>query len=185
VIGASAGGIDALGKIMPALTAGFSLPIIVVLHLAPQKPSLLAEIFKPKTSIAVKEADEKEKIVGGVVYCAPPGYHLLVEKDFTFSLSIEAPVCFSRPAIDVLFESAADAYGSRLAGIILTGANNDGSMGLKAIKRAGGVTLVQDPAEAALRTMPESAIAEAGPDFILPLKDIVKKIIEFDRRTTP
>lgn len=172
VIGASSGGIKALGKILPTLPASYSIPIIIVIHLPEDKPSLLTEVFRNKVKLRVKEADEKEQIVGGTIYFAPPGYHLLVEKDKTFSLSNEGTVLFSRPSIDVLFESAADTYGQGLVGILLTGANEDGALGLKKIKEAGGLTLIQNPASAEEKRMPKSGLPYVLLENILSLKKI-------------
>ena len=158
VIGASAGALEALSVILPALPAGFRLPLIVVVHVPPDKRSMLAELFQAKCQIPVREAEDKEPINPGTVYFAPSDYHLLVETEKSLSLSSDEPVLFSRPSIDVLFESAADAYGSALMAIILTGANQDGAKGMKAVAEAGGVTLVQDPDGAFASAMPEAAI---------------------------
>ncbi|MEC5213984.1 two-component system chemotaxis response regulator CheB [Polaromonas sp. CG_9.5] len=172
VIGASAGGVDALMTILPGLSPTFGLPIVVVLHLPEGRPSLLAHIFGLRLSIPVREAADKESIAPSTVYFAPPGYHLSVEADRSFSLSCEAPVHFSRPSIDLLLESAADAYGAALAGILLTGANFDGAAGLAKIKECGGFTVVQNPAQAQVATMPEAALRQHTPDLILDLEDI-------------
>ncbi|HEX2556963.1 MAG TPA: chemotaxis protein CheB, partial [Nitrososphaera sp.] len=125
-----------------------------------------------------KDADEKEAIRPGFVYFAPPNYHLLVESDHTFSLSIDPKVHFTRPSVDVLFESAADAYGARLIGIILSGANQDGAAGLRYIKQRGGLTIVQDPADAEVSYMPRSAIEVAHPDHVLTASGICKFLSE-------
>jgi two-component system, chemotaxis family, protein-glutamate methylesterase/glutaminase len=158
VIGASAGALEALSVILPALPTDFGLPLIVVVHVPPDKRSMLAELFRAKCRIPVREAEDKEPISGGTVYFAPPDYHLLIEAEKSLSLSSDEPVLFSRPSIDVLFESAADAYGSALIAIILTGANQDGAKGMKAVVEAGGVALVQNPDGAFASAMPESAI---------------------------
>jgi two-component system, chemotaxis family, protein-glutamate methylesterase/glutaminase len=158
VIGASAGALEALSVILPALPAGFRLPLIVVVHVPPDKRSILAELFQAKCRIPVREAEDKEPISPGTVYFAPSGYHLLVETEKSLSLSSDEPVLFSRPSIDVLFESAADAYGSALIAIILTGANQDGAKGMRAVAEAGGVALVQNPDGAFASAMPEAAI---------------------------
>jgi two-component system chemotaxis response regulator CheB len=158
VIGASAGALEALSVILPALPAGFRLPLIVVVHVPPHKRSMLAELFQAKCRIPVREAEDKEPISPGTVYFAPSDYHLLVETEKSLSLSSDEPVLFSRPSIDVLFESAADAYGSALISIILTGANQDGAKGMKAVAEAGGVALVQNPDGAFASAMPEAAI---------------------------
>jgi len=158
VIGASAGALEALSVILPALPAEFGLPLIVVVHVPPDKRSMLAELFQAKCRIPVREAEDKEPISRGTVYFAPPDYHLLIEAEKSLSLSSDEPVLFSRPSIDVLFESAADAYGSALIAIILTGANHDGAKGMKAVAEAGGVPLVQNPDGAFASAMPEAAI---------------------------
>ena len=158
VIGASAGALEALSALLPPLPVDFPLAIFVVVHLPSDKESGLAPLLQHKCPLIVREAEDKEPIAGGTIYIAPPDYHLLVEKNNCLSLSSEEPVLFSRPSIDVLFESAADVYGDTLIGIILTGANGDGAKGLKAITDAGGVALVQDPATASSRTMPELAL---------------------------
>lgn len=181
VIGASAGGVDALMKIFSALTPGFALPIITVLHLPDERRSHLAEVFQRRLPVPVKEVDDKEIIVPGTLYFAAPGYHVSVEEDFSLSLSQEERVYHSRPSIDILFESAADAYGSRLAGVLLTGANQDGARGLALIKHHGGFTVVQDPRLAHAPTMPEAALALHMPNHILPLHDIGQLLIELER----
>ena len=129
VIGASAGALEALSVILPALPATFDLPIFVVVHVPPDKKSILAELFDAKCKVKVREAEDKEPIAGGTVYFATADYHLLVEADKTLSLSNDEPVLYSRPSIDVLFESAADAYGPGLIALMLTGANQDGAQG--------------------------------------------------------
>jgi two-component system chemotaxis response regulator CheB len=169
VIGASAGGVEALGALLPALPAGYPLPVFCILHLPGDRESRLAELFAERLPLPVKEAEDKESIAPGTVYFAGSGYHLSVERDFTFSLSCEPPVHFARPAIDVLMESSADAYGPGLVGILLTGANHDGAAGMAYIHANGGLTIVQDPADAQVAAMPKSAIARFSPHLILPL----------------
>jgi two-component system chemotaxis response regulator CheB len=181
VVGASAGGVEALLNIFRPLPKGFGLPIIAVLHLPEQRRSLLADVFRAQLAIPVKEADDKESIAPGTLYFATPGYHLSVESDFTLSFSQEERVYHSRPSIDFLFESAADAYDGRLAGVLLTGANNDGAQGMARIKEYGGLTVVQDPALALARTMPDAALALHTPDFLLPLPDIGLLLVELER----
>jgi len=181
VVGASAGGVEALLTIFRPLPAGFGLPIIAVLHVPDERRSHLAEVFRANLNIPVKEADDKESIVGGTLYFAAPGYHLSVEEDRSLSLSQEERVFHSRPSIDILFESAADAYDARLAGVLLTGANNDGARGMARIKEYGGLTVVQDPALALARTMPDAALALSTPDFLLPLPDISLLLVELER----
>ena len=182
VIGASAGAFEALSIVLPGLPAGYRLPILIVVHLPPDKRSLLAELFHARCGIEVREAEDKEPIRAGTAYFAPPDYHLLVENDRRLSLSAEAPVLFSRPSIDVLFESAADAYGEALIGVILTGANRDGAKGLKAVAEAGGAALVQNPAGAYATAMPDAAIAACPAARVLALPEIAAYLREAGAR---
>ena len=168
VIGVSAGGPDVLHSILSALPAYFPVPIIIVQHTSPHSENYIVVYLDNVSALSVKEAEEKKVIMPGNIYFAPPNYHLLIETDFTFSFSVEAKVNFSRPSVDVLFDTAVDAYGKALIGIILTGANKDGSMGLNKIKTAGGLTIVQSPDTALARAMPEAAIAGTAVDHILP-----------------
>jgi two-component system chemotaxis response regulator CheB len=173
VIGTSAGGIEALGILLPSLVAGYRLPVIIAIHLSADRPSLLAEIFAPRCRVRVKEAEDKETLEPGVVYFAPPGYHLLIERGKYFGLSVEEPVHYSRPSIDVLFDSALDVYGNRLLGILLTGANEDGAEGLCAIHAAGGAAVVQDPTTASSREMPAAALRDCPSARVLTLQEMV------------
>jgi len=172
VIGASAGALEALSVVLPALPAAFDLPIFVVVHVPPDKKSILAELFQAKCRVEVREVEDKEPITGGTVYFATADYHLLVEADKTLSLSNDEPVLYSRPSIDVLFETAADAYGSGLVAIVLTGANQDGAQGLAAVVRAGGAAIVQTPQGAYAAAMPEAAIMAAPSARVLSLDEI-------------
>lgn len=181
VVGASAGGVEALLKVFSRLEVGYRLPIITVLHVPEGRLSQLAQVFQARLPIKVKEARDKEDIAPGTLYFAAPGYHLSVENDFSLSLSQEDRVFHSRPSIDILFQSAADAYGPRLAGFLLTGANNDGAFGLSCIKLSGGMTVIQDPAQAQARTMPEAGLALIEPDYLLPLNDIGQLLVELER----
>ena len=181
VIGVSAGGVEALSTIIPVLPKGYRLPVIVVQHMQETRETYLATFLDKHSNISVKEAEDKESICAGTVYIAPPGYHLLIEDDFTFSLSMEPRVNFSRPAIDVLFESAADTYHENLAGVVLTGANMDGSRGLRRISEHHGLTIVQDPETAASTAMPRSAIRMVDVDHILPLNEIGPFLKNLDR----
>jgi len=165
-IGASAGAVQALLAILPTLPASFPLPILVVVHVPPDRDNALAPLLQAKCRITVKEAEDKEPIERGAVYLAPSDYHLLVEAEGTLALSTDELVNFSRPSIDVLFESAADAYGPELVGVILTGANHDGAAGLKAVKNAGGVAIVEDPSGAYASAMPLAAL-DACPSAII------------------
>lgn len=159
VIGASAGGVQALSHLLPGLRSDFPVPILIVVHIPPRKENSLIELFARKCRLAVKEAEDKEPIAPGTIYFAPPDYHLLVENEETLALSSDETVNHSRPAIDVLFETAADAFGEGLVGIVLTGANQDGARGLEALCAAGGTAMVQDPSTAEVATMPEAALA--------------------------
>ncbi|MDB6051890.1 MAG: cheB 2 [Pseudomonas sp.] len=181
VIGASAGGVEALLKVFSELPVVFLLPIIVVLHLPNERHSRLAEVFQQHLKMPVKEVDDKEVIVAGTLYFAAPGYHVSVENDLSLSLSLEDRVHHSRPSIDILFESASDAFGRRLAGVLLTGANADGAQGLAQIKRRGGFTIVQDPGTAQASIMPEAALALSAPDYILSLNNIGQMLVELER----
>ena len=180
-IGASAGGVDALMKVLVGLPASFSLPIMVVLHLPEDKPSRLPEILAYRLQIRAFEAMDKQPIEPGTVYVAPTGYHLSVEADLSLSLSGEDPVNYSRPSIDVLMNSAADAYGPGLVGILLTGANHDGAQGMARIKALGGWTVVQNPEQAQSNTMPLAAIRLRAPDLILSLSDIHALLLKLGR----
>jgi two-component system chemotaxis response regulator CheB len=172
VIGTSAGGVEALTMLLPHLPAGLAAPVFIVLHLPRERPSLLAGIFAPRCALTVVEAEDKQPVEAGTIYFAPPDYHMLIDLGPQIALSSDEPVNHSRPAIDVLFESAADVYGRRLLGIILTGASADGAAGLDAIRRAGGVTVVQEPDHAYASLMIEAAL-QAGPvDYVLPLPEI-------------
>jgi two-component system, chemotaxis family, protein-glutamate methylesterase/glutaminase len=182
VIGASAGALEVLSNLLPALPSDYRLPILIVVHLPPDNTSLFAELFRARCAIRVREAEDKEPIEPGVVYFAPPDYHLLVEEDKRLSLSDDEPVLFSRPSIDVLFESAADAYGGGLIGVVLTGANSDGANGLKAVVEAGGVALVQSPGSAYAVAMPEAAIAACPAARVLPVNEIAAYLREVGAR---
>ena len=174
VIGASAGGVEALGFLLQALPAQFDLPMVIVIHLPPDRSTSLPQLFDKKCARPVKEADDKETLINGTVYFAPADYHLLVEPDRSLSLSRDEPLHFSRPSIDLLFESAALSYRGNLLGIILTGASKDGAQGLKQIRECGGAAWIQEPDEATSRIMPEAAISIAGFDRISTLKEISK-----------
>ena len=172
VIGVSAGGFQALHTILPLFPKNFLPPVIIVQHRMTGSDDFFVESLNRCCKLKVIEPDDKEKIQSGTVYIAPAGYHLLIEKDFSLSLSLDELVCYARPSIDVLFETAAHAYGAKLAGIILTGANTDGSNGIKMIKKYGGLTIVQTPETAEDNLMPRSAISTNSVDFILSLEDI-------------
>lgn len=172
VIGASAGGVEAVSMLLSSLPHDFKPAVLVVIHVPPANDSLLVQVLAPRCALGVLEAADKESICGGAVYVAPPGYHLLVEPDRSLALSVDEPVNFSRPSIDVLFESAAYAYRERLLGIVLTGANADGAEGLRQVRALGGQAWVQEPDTAVASLMPSSAIELAGADRILSLEDM-------------
>ncbi|MBL9039443.1 MAG: chemotaxis protein CheB [Archangium sp.] len=185
-IGGSAGGIEALGALLPALPATFRPSVVVVLHLLASKPSLLSDIFAPRCALPVREPLDKDAVEPGTIYFAPPGYHLMIERDEPrseachFALSTDAPVHNSRPAIDVLFESVAEVYGARAAGVVLSGANTDGALGLAAIQRAGGVALVQAPHTAQIETMPRAAIGAGPVDAVEELERLAARLQSMD-----
>jgi two-component system chemotaxis response regulator CheB len=183
VIGGSAGAVTTLGEILPRLPRDVP-PVLIVVHVLPYTPSLLPEVFAPRCTMRVIEADPSLAIESGTIYFAPADYHLLVERSRVCALSIEAPVLFSRPSIDVLFESAAEAFGPRVAGVILTGASSDGAQGLRAIARQGGMTFVQDPKTAEARTMPEAALAAVPHARVLNVADLVASLVELTREET-
>lgn len=171
-IGASAGGVEALSLLLGALPPTFPAAIFIVLHLSRDRPSMLAELFQARCALLVREASDKEPVQPGAVYLAPPDYHLLVDAGPALALSVDEPVQFSRPSIDVLFESAADEYGDRLLGMVLTGGNDDGARGLAAIRAAGGLGAVQQPETALVSAMPLAAIRRGEPEFVLPLEGL-------------
>lgn len=172
VVGGSAGGIDALERILPTLPGTLGVPVAVVLHMAPGRPSGLSQVLAETTTLRVKEAEDKEPLAAGTVYLASPNYHLLVERERCFSLSMDEPVLFSRPSIDVLFDTAAEAYGAALCGVLLSGANEDGAAGMKHIGAAGGTTVVQAPQTASSPQMPAAALAALAVDYVLPPEQI-------------
>lgn len=178
VIGVSSGGLNVLKILLPALPADFCLPIIIVQHVGAHSENYWIDLLDGMCKLTIKEADEKEIITKGNVYISPANYHLLVEKDHTLSLSTEQKINFARPSIDVLFESAAEAYKDKLIGIILTGSNNDGAKGIKKIQEYGGLTIVQDPNTAESQYMPTSAISAISPDYILSIEKMINLLIE-------
>lgn len=187
-IGASAGGVEALSVLLRAVPAGLRAAILIVLHLPRERDSVLADIFSAKCARPVREAEDKEPVQPGTVYFAPPDYHLLVDRAgppggpsaVQLALSADDLVNFSRPSIDVLFESAADVYGPRLLGIILTGANHDGAAGLAAVHEASGITVVQHPDTAQSSLMPMAAIKRSPVDYVLTLEQIAALLRTLD-----
>lgn len=178
VIGCSSGGLDALEHILSPLPASFPLSLIVVMHLPQEDKSLLPEVLGKSCRLPVIEAADKGSIAPGRVYVAPPGYHLQIEGDETFSLSVDAKVNMSRPSLDVLFETAADTYGAGLIAIVLSGANRDGSRGIVAVAAAGGLCVAQRPETAAASEMPGSAIATGKINIVLPPDDMAEFLMK-------
>ena len=171
-IGASAGGVQALSELLPALSRESQAAVFVVLHLPRDRPSLLVDVFSQKCALAVREAEDKEPVIPGTVYFAPPNYHLLVDAGPQLALSADDLVNHSRPSIDVLFESAAQVYREHLLGVILSGANEDGAEGLAAVHDAGGLTVVQEPQTAQSSAMILSALERRPADLVLDLAGI-------------
>ncbi len=169
-IGTSAGGVQTLNTLFDLLAPNFKIPIVTVIHLG-EKP-FIPSAFRAPRGLKIIEAEEKDMIQPGLIYFAPANYHLLIESDKTFSLSNEEKIQFARPALDVTMDSMAEVYNKKLLGIVLTGANEDGAAGLLAIKENGGMTVVQNPANALYPTMPEAAIKKSAPDYILTLEQI-------------
>lgn len=178
VVGVSAGGLNALSRILPCLPEDYPMAIIIVQHRHRDSDDFLAEYLNDLSAIKVKEAEAGEVILPAHVYIAPPRYHLLVERNKTLSLSIDPPVNFSIPSIDVLFESAASCYKNHLIGLILTGANSDGSQGLKVIKEYGGYAIVQAPNTAEVDVMPKAAMNLVNVDKVIPLEDLGQFLIQ-------
>jgi two-component system chemotaxis response regulator CheB len=176
VIGGSWGGIAAVSALLQAFGEGFECPVVVVLHRGPRGSGLDRQLAR-HTSMPLVEVEDKEPIEGGHVYLAPPGYHLLVQPG-RFALSTEAPVRFSRPSIDVAFETAADAYGERVIGVVLSGANDDGRRGATHIARRGGYLMVQDPATAAQPTMPQAVLDHLSADTVLPAAGLADILVQ-------
>jgi two-component system chemotaxis response regulator CheB len=173
-IGASAGGVQALCELLPALSPESRVAVFVVLHLPRDRPSLLVDVFSHKCELPVREAEDKEPVTPGTVYFAPPNYHLLVDAGPQLALSADDPVNHSRPSIDVLFDSAAQVYREHLLGIILSGANEDGAEGLAAVHEAGGLTAVQEPQTAQSSAMIRSALERRPADLVLDLAGIAE-----------
>ena len=176
VIGGSAGSLNVILNLLPQLEETIPFAIIIVLHRKNAFNSKLSELLGSKTHVIVKEAEEKEKIIPGVIYLAPADYHLLIEKNHTLSLDFSEKINHSRPSIDVVLESAADVYGNKLVALLLSGANNDGVNGLQAVKEAGGKVWVQQPQSAEISFMPESAIANVKVDLVLHPLEMIQHI---------
>ena len=176
-IASSAGGIQALSKVIGSLPADFPIPVLVVQHLDPRHQTIIADILARRTELAVELARHGERASPGTVYVAPPNRHLLVEPDGLLALTDSELVHFVRPSADLLFESVAGSYGARAIACVLTGTGSDGAMGVSAVKARGGTVLVEDPATAEFRGMPEAAIATGAADFVLVLDEIAQVVI--------
>lgn len=182
LIGGSAGSLEVLMRLFPRITSLDSLATVIILHRKNTEDSLLEELFEMKTQIPVKEVEDKVELQPGFVYIAPADYHLLFEKSGLLSLDTSEKVNFSRPSIDVCFESAAEVYGSNLTAILLSGANADGTEGLKRIKELGGTIVVQKPEDSKMPFMPQHAIFNTSPDFILTEDEILKLIVTINQK---
>ena len=167
VIGGSSGSLEVIMKILPVLKPDFSIPVIIVMHRNTIADSALTELLSSRTSLSVKEADDKDALEAGTIYIAPPDYHLLMEADGTLSLDASERVHYCRPSIDVSFMSAAVAYKNQVVSILLSGANADGAAGIQTIKQVDGLTVVQDPSEASVAYMPEQALLTRAVDKVM------------------
>lgn len=181
IIGGSAGSLDVLLKVLPDLSPLLPFPIIIVLHRKTGKESLLTDLLSSKTKLKVKELEEKEKMTAGTIYIAPPNYHLLIENNKTFSLDASEKVNFSRPSIDVTFESAAEVFGENLVCLLLSGANSDGSIGLQKVKQNGGIAIIQNPGSAIVPFMPEYAMDHVAIDEILEINEMANYINQLQK----
>lgn len=176
VVGTSAGGLKALEMILRGLPRGFPIPIVAVQHRSRESSDAYAEVVGKGSAVPVREIEDDEVLRAPGVYLAPPDYHVLIEPG-RIVLSVDEAVSYSRPSIDVLFESAADVYGARVLAVLLTGANADGAKGLVRIKQAGGQAIVQDPRTAESPEMPAAGIASANVDRVLPLEEIAAELV--------
>ncbi|MBI3731744.1 MAG: chemotaxis protein CheB [Burkholderiales bacterium] len=182
VIGTSSGGVEALKYLLPALPENFPLPVLIVIHIAPDSGDGLAKLLDSFAKIHVKEADEGEQMRAGFAYLAPANYHLLLESDGKLALSTDVQVNFARPSVDVLFDSAASSLGSSVIGVILTGGANDGARGLAKIHQSGGYTIVQDPRDAKLPSMPQHALQLDVPDKVICLREMPALLLELSKQ---
>lgn len=172
VIGCSAGGVDALRVVIGGLAADLHQTVLVCCHSRSDTVDMLCELLGRYSRLAVIEAVERQPVRPGVVHVAPPGYHLLVEADLHFALTVDPRVNYARPSIDILFQSAADTWRDGLIGVILTGANEDGALGLHRVRELGGIAIVQLPSDAEAPAMPQAALDVAGSDYCVPLANI-------------
>ncbi|MGB3620420.1 MAG: chemotaxis protein CheB [Ketobacter sp.] len=183
VVGASSGGLETLIEFLQALPEQYQVPTVVVLHQRANRVSGVPEMLSKYTHLKVVEPEDKQKIETGCMYIAPPNYHLLIDADHSIALSLDAPLNYSRPSIDMAFISASEVYEQHLAGCIFTGANSDGADGCVAIKRNGGTVFVQDPVEASVDTMPLSAIKAVRVDGVLSIHEIAGRLVKMGARS--
>lgn len=176
IIGGSAGSLDVLLKVLPLITPDLSFPVIIVIHRKHGTDSLLPELLSGRTKLIVKEIDEKEPVMAGTIYIAPSDYHTLIEQDRSFSLDYSEKINYSRPAIDVTFQTAAEVYRENLVCLLLSGSNADGVNGLKSVKAWGGTAVIQDPADAQVPYMPEQASIHVEIDYTLHVEDMAEFI---------
>ncbi len=176
VIGGSAGAVEALMLLLHQLPPQVGWPVVMVQHLHRWQENPITAVYQPHSALPVLEAEDKTPLRPDHIYFAPPNYHLLINDDHTFALSVDPKVNFARPSIDVLFESAADVYGANVVGILLTGANQDGVAGLARIKQSGGLVVVQDPHTAVAHTMPQAALDHVAVDYVLPVDQIGQQL---------
>lgn len=181
VIGGSHGAVEVVLKIVGGLSPGFIIPMAIVIHIGKRRNGNLAGIIAHRTKLQVKEPEDKECIEKGHIYLAAPDYHLLIEPEGLFSFCASEPVHYSRPAIDLTFESAARVYGNKLVAILLSGANHDGTAGLAAVKEQGGFTMVQDPLTAESTAMPQHAIDTIKPHRIANIEEIIQILNTFNK----
>lgn len=176
VIGTSAGGLAALDILLHGLNSNINIPIVIVQHLSPDSGSSIVSLLKKYSKMEVTEPLDKEQLLGNHIYIAPADYHVMIEKDKSIGVNLGPKENFCRPAIDVLFETAAEVFFERTLGVILTGANKDGTKGCLKIKSLSGTTIVQDPTEALISVMPLGVIDAGAADYVLPLNEIVKEL---------
>ena len=177
VIGGSSGSLQVVLDVLDRIPSNYPVAILLILHRGNSNESLLTDLLIVKSNLPVREVEEKEKISAPHIYLAPADYHVLIEKDKTFSLDYSEKMNYSRPSIDVSFISAAEVYGEKLTGILLSGANEDGAEGIKTIKESGGHTIIQDPDSALVNYMPRQAILKSKIDEVLNTEGIIRYLI--------
>ena len=185
IIGGSAGSLEVLLKVLPVIDAAIKFPIVIVIHRKHGTDSLLPDLLSGRTSLQVKEVDEKEELKAGFIYIAPSDYHLLIERDHTFSLDYSEKINYSRPSIDVTFQTAAEVYKNKLACLLLSGSNSDGVKGLKNVKEWGGMAVIQDPKTAQVAYMPAQAQLNVQIDTVLKPEDMGEFINLLSNRKPP